>query len=172
MKKLILFSITSLLFMFTLASVTHAFQNEPDGFGGLKWGDQLGEDMEYTGMNGSVEYYRRKNDEIYFANSLLSQKSYGFYEGRLMVVNMFFLTGEHKDIKITVLERIKTKLENDYGKPQYTNSFETGEDTWWVGERSLIWLRVDWIQGSENNEGIVRVDFISNVIRKEMDNKT
>jgi len=70
------------------------------------------------------------------------------------------------------LERIKTKLENDYGKPQYTNSFETGEDAWWVGEGSLIWLRVDWIQGSENNEGIVKVDFISSVIRKEMDNKT
>ncbi|GAH35014.1 unnamed protein product, partial [marine sediment metagenome] len=31
----------------------------------------------------------RKNDEIYFANSLLLQKSYGFYEERLMIVNMF-----------------------------------------------------------------------------------
>ncbi len=169
MKKVILFSIMSLLLIFALVSVTQSFQNEPDGFGGLKWGDPLGEDMEYTGMNGPVEYYRRKNDEIYFANSLLLQKSYGFYEERLMIVNMFFLTGEYKDTKITVLERIKTKLENDYGKPQYTNSFETGEDAWWVGERSLIWLRVDWIQGSENNGGIVRVDFISNAIRKEIE---
>jgi|GEM_PF-4272736 len=90
MRKIILFSIMSLLFMFRRASVTQSFQNEPDGFEGLKWGDPLGEDMEYAGMNGPVEYYRRKNDEIYFANSLLLQKNYGFHEGRLMVVNMFF----------------------------------------------------------------------------------
>lgn len=166
--------IIAIIILALLSTGATAFQNEPDGFEGLKWGDPIGEDMEYNRMSGPVEYYRRKNDEIYFANCILIERSYGFYEGRLMVVNMFFLTGEHEDIERTVLETIKTKLENDYGKPETSTYLDSAEleDFHWDGARTVIWLRVEWVQDSKNNLGIVRVAFISEAIKDEMIRET
>jgi hypothetical protein len=47
MKKISLSLLVVLLFIFALASIAQAFQNEPDGFRGLKWGDPPTEDMTF-----------------------------------------------------------------------------------------------------------------------------
>lgn len=102
-KKVILFSVINLLFMFALVSITQAFQNEPEGFRGLKWGGPPGEDMEYYDNYRSVDdafddllwrrkryddtlWYERKNDKLQIGGAKLEYIRYGFYKGQFMEV--------------------------------------------------------------------------------------
>ncbi|MEA1964682.1 MAG: hypothetical protein U9O41_06095 [Candidatus Aerophobetes bacterium] len=61
MKKL---AITTLIILAVLINTAIAFQNEPDGFRGLKWGDPPTEDMEYWKTEAEeLRYYRIENDK-------------------------------------------------------------------------------------------------------------
>ena len=48
MKKVILLSVILILI---ITVIGFAFPNEPDGFRGLKWGDEPTEDMFFCGQN-------------------------------------------------------------------------------------------------------------------------
>ncbi len=70
-----------------------AYDNEPDGFGGIKWGadistlkgmTKLGTDPSY----GGIEIYIRKGDELKFGDAKLSGIQYGFWKGKLADVRI------------------------------------------------------------------------------------
>jgi len=93
MKKVNLSLMVVLLFMFALASTTWAFQNEPEGFRGLKWGDPPGKDMELIEGYSDPEHYRwRKKEELPSEDFLkgieLGPIEYLFYKGQFMGVHI------------------------------------------------------------------------------------
>jgi len=67
------------------------FQNEPDGFRGLKWGDPPSEDMEYCRFLDSdfdITTYERWKDEMQIGGAELDDINYSFYKGRFMAVEI------------------------------------------------------------------------------------
>lgn len=67
-----------------------AFQNEPDGFRGLKWGDPPGKDMKIYGFGRDfdITIYTRRNDKMQIGDAELRSIYYVFYEGRFMAVEI------------------------------------------------------------------------------------
>jgi len=113
MKKVILFSVMSLLFIFTLVGIAQAFQNEPEGFRGVKWGDPPTEDMEYVGkfweraykgnykifveddkafsleeIHYNARWYQRRNDRLQIGRAKLEYIYYLFYENQFIDVQI------------------------------------------------------------------------------------
>jgi hypothetical protein len=64
-----------------------AFQNEPDGFRGIKWGTNISElpDMRLAEDTGEEKYYQRMNDKMQIGDSELERIVYGFYKNRFFV---------------------------------------------------------------------------------------
>lgn len=74
---------------FGLAGVGVAFQNEPEGFRGLKWGDPPGEDMvnEWS-INPDFVWYRRAGDKMKIGRANLLSIHYAFYKGQFFFVEI------------------------------------------------------------------------------------
>lgn len=70
------------------------FQNEPDGFRGLKWGDPPGEDMERVEEEESVllekTKYIRPSDNLFLGNIELDYIFYIFYFDSFVLVELGF----------------------------------------------------------------------------------
>jgi hypothetical protein len=82
------------LFIFTIFSLSlsissPAFQNEPDGFGGIAWGTDVSSlngmvfDSKYSWAAGTTSFYRKKDDSLRFGEAQLLSARYGFFEGKL-----------------------------------------------------------------------------------------
>jgi hypothetical protein len=69
-----------------------AFQNEPDGFRGVKWGTNINElhDMVLYQEDGDTKAYQRNNDKIKIGDAEISLVVYGFYKGRFYAVHIGF----------------------------------------------------------------------------------
>lgn len=89
MKSIII--IVSLMLSF--ATPCFAFQNEPDGFRGIKWGEAISErnDMapKYAGADKTVSY-TRKGDEAFLGDVMLSSLSYRYWDGKFSGVFMLY----------------------------------------------------------------------------------
>ncbi len=91
-----------------------AFQNEPDGFRGLKWGDPPGENMEYIGdFNGNG--YEVPDDKMKIGDVNLRRIVYHFYENRFYLVAVHFVFLNNYDLlKIICEERYGMKTVDRY----------------------------------------------------------
>ena len=85
--------ILGLAWLFLIASFSWAFQNEPEGFRDLKWGDELlsiqgmkkiGVDPSYGGM----DKYIRKSDKLRIGEAKLDSIIYCFWKGKLCDVTI------------------------------------------------------------------------------------
>jgi len=107
-----------------------AFQNEPDGFRGLKWGDPVGEEMEYRDDLGGSKNYTRPEDKMSIGSAEFFMIIYEFYESRFFKVGLYFDGEDNYDLlEIICKER--------YGREQLDLGFYKLN---WVGEKSLITL--------------------------------
>jgi len=86
-----------------------AFQNEPEGFGGLKWGDPPTEDMEFLREEDQwMNSYRNPGDKLELGDARFYMIEYEFYTpsnatvGRLMGVGLFFKDKENFEILKTI----------------------------------------------------------------------
>ena len=133
MKKkqaLQIFAILSLgILVFALASIGIAFQNEPEGFRGLKWGDPPGEDMTYVGPVTKLEVYRNSLEKMQIGEVPLNDVLYCFYENRFGVVNLSFSEEKNYDT-------LKVILKVRYGEP----TDERFNKCIWFGRKSAIHL--------------------------------
>ena len=103
-----------------------AFQNEPDGFRGIKWGTNISEltDMLVAESGKDTLYYVRKNDTMKIGDADIDQISYGFYKSRFFQVLV-----EYKGyVNFTKLKAI---LIGQYGKPEQPNQLM--EKYFWSG---------------------------------------
>ena len=116
-----------MVLVLALASVGIAFQNEPEGFYGLKWGDPIGEDMVYAYEYGNIATYTRSSDEMQLGQIALDDVAYVFYKGRFMMGQIEF---SGKD-KYRYLRKIFIMT---YGEPTYQGFYEVN----WLGEEVAV----------------------------------
>ncbi|GAI89479.1 unnamed protein product, partial [marine sediment metagenome] len=67
------------------------FQNEPDGFRELKWGDPPGEDLidgRKHKDNADWVWYNRSEEFLQIGKATLWNISYGFYKGKFFYVSI------------------------------------------------------------------------------------
>ncbi len=95
-----------------LAFPCFAFQNEPDGFRGIKWGDDISErnDMapHSAGADKTVSYIRT-GDESFLGDVMLYLLAYDYWDGKFSGVSMLFRDADR-------FEKIKAICFERYGK--------------------------------------------------------
>lgn len=105
-KVLVVALIVSVLFS---GGAAFAFQNEPDGFRGLKWGDPPGPKMELVKERDEwTRIYRNPGDKLELGDARFYMIEYEFYTPsnatvrRLMSVGLYFKDKENFDILETI----------------------------------------------------------------------
>jgi len=123
-----------------VVSTGYAFQNEPDGFRGLKWGDPPGEDMVYDHIDKSnVCWYTRKNDKGIEGVQLRSI-CYLFYKDKFLEVWIQTLPYDYSIESFESLEDI-VKLRFGPGKWSSWSETRKGEETGWWSSRGYMYKR-------------------------------
>ena len=102
-----------------------AFQNEPDGFRGIKWGTNLSDlpDMQYLSSKRSAALYTIKGDKMKIGDADLDAVYYGFSKGRFFSVIIQFNSLPNYHI-------MKQTLFRKYGKGE---SLSPAEGYKWPG---------------------------------------
>lgn len=138
MRKAILFLFVLMLIFCSLTSVG-AFQNEPDGFRGLKWGNPPTEDMKVVGKNEDedTKYYTRFADKKGIGDAKFYLLRYGFYKNRFYDVMGFLRNKDDYDI-------LKTICEEKFGEPTEEGYCRLN----WHGEKAAVALYYDIIEES------------------------
>ena len=110
-----------------------AFQNEPDGFRGIKWGTNIREltDMLVVESGKDTLYYARKTDNMKIGDADIGQISYGFYKNRFFVALV-----EYKGYVNST--KLKAILIGQYGKPEQPNQLM--EKYFWSGQTVDIYF--------------------------------
>jgi hypothetical protein len=73
--------------------MTSAYQNEEDGFRGLKWGAPVPEGWKMTDFQpvyGGVSRYERPGEDLTLGAAKLKRVSYNFWQGRMFAVYVEF----------------------------------------------------------------------------------
>ena len=125
--------VTILVCMFGLAGIGFTFQNEPEGFRGLKWGDPPTEDMRYLQSIQEDKIYSRANDKMQLGNAKLTTIDYTFYQDRFSVVYLSFEGKENYDLVKTLCRGRFGEATREEGLYKFT----------WSGEEALVFLSWD-----------------------------
>ena len=114
-----------------------AFQNEPDGFRGLKWGDAPTEDMTFIGKLDVVgsDFYTKIGDKKDIGTAKFFALGYAFYNNRFMQAMGFF---RDKDNYNT----LETICREKYGEPTKEGYYHLT----WYGSETIILLIYDTIK--------------------------
>jgi len=131
MKKGIFGSLIVILLIVPQAS--YAFQNEPDGFRGIKWGTEIKtlKDMKLKEDDGDSKFYKRKDDKLKIGDADLQYISYSFYKNQFYLVMIGFQS-------LTNFTKLKETLFEQYGEGNRTNRFM--ERYFWFGADVSITL--------------------------------
>jgi len=129
-----------LVLLLALSVGAFAFQNEPEGFRGLKWGDppQSVKDMSYcpyADRDFDITIYERVNDKMQIGGAELRSIRYLFYENRFMAV-------EIKPDFINEYDKLKDVLLLKFGNGVVPKSSDYGftEQIVWSGDLAIIVL--------------------------------
>jgi len=122
--------------MAALAGAAFAFPNEPDGFRGLTWGQDVAAipDLAYTcwqspsdesikTFHETLDYkvYERRDDELRIGSVLLSAIRYLAWQGKLTGVIVAFPPGEKDNfLKLLTARYGKARLERREGRTTHT----------------------------------------------------
>lgn len=77
------------LFIVFTSLISYAYENEPDGFRGIKWGTDISEmkDMVVYGkLHDSTQMYERQNDEMQIGDAKIEHIFYLFWNNKLSTV--------------------------------------------------------------------------------------
>ncbi len=140
MRSLLWFLIATIL-VFSLVDIGLTFENEPDGFRGLKWGDPPSPQMEFIAEEDEwTVIYRNPTEERKLGDARFDMIIYVFYASsdaptrKLMSVVLYFRGEENFDILETIC---KVK----FGEP--TN--ESYQYLGWASLSSMVLLGYDSI---------------------------
>ena len=116
-----------------------AFQNEPDGFRGIKWGTRISElsDMRLTEDSKEERYYTRLNDKMQIGSTEIERIVYGFYKDRFFVV---IVTCRHHDN----FSKLRETLFQLYGSGYSPNP--AVEKYYWMGDSVNVVLDFKEVQ--------------------------
>jgi hypothetical protein len=140
------FIVTSLLFLlcsmiFGQSVYARSFQNEPDGFRGIKWGTDIKEvnNLVYIDTDpsyGGVKKYERKGDEYTIGAAQLNSIIYCFWNDKLMSVTVTFENFVNYN---SVKEATTEKFGRGFKHNRYMEEFA------WLGDRTTIMLKYNEI---------------------------
>jgi len=133
--RTLIWFLTTTVLIFSFADIGLAFQNEPDGFRGLKWGDPPTEDMVCVDiLEGELRLYKCLNDKLHIGDAWFHKIVYSFFgwPGRLMGVSLHFY-GERN---YKLLENI---CQGRFGK-EITKQFYKH---FWMGQQANVLLTYD-----------------------------
>ena len=134
-EKIIVILVAVLVLVLSLGAF--AFQNEPEGFRGLVWGDPPGEDMEFfMDFSDRTNSYELPDDKMFLGNVSLWVVAYNFYEGRFVGASMFFKGEDNYDLLETICKQRYGEEEADIGFYEIN----------WLGQKSFITLSYDYIE--------------------------
>ncbi len=112
-----------------------AFQNEPEGFRDLKWGDPPSEAMKYLNDLGGSKNYTLPEDKMSIGSAEFWMITYQFYEGRFFLVSLYFDGEDNYDLLETIC------------KERYGEEIDSGfyQLSWW-GQNTSISLYHDIVE--------------------------
>ncbi len=124
-----------LVLVLALSVGAFAFQNEPEGFRGLKWGDPSTEDMKFLLDSDDMKAYTLPDDKMYLGDVTLYRIAYMFYEGRFTSVGIYY-NGEdnYNLLEIICKER--------YGEQEIDEGFY---EMRWDSQKSFVILAYDYV---------------------------
>jgi len=125
-----------LVVMLVFWGMAFAFQNEPEGFRGLKWGDPPG-NMIPCGSNQGMELFELSGDKMYLGDAQFYRIRYAFWNQKFMAVSMFFENEKNYDL-------LKALCESRFGE----KSFDGFGQMLWRGSVSLVVLKYDIAESS------------------------
>ncbi len=142
MRRIVIVTIILLSFM---AEIAFAFQNEPEGFRDLKWGDSPAGDMELIDSAINEMIYQRSNVkshiggvEFFKIDFIFLQKRVGSCgcetEESFVGVHLYFKGKENYDI-------LKMLLRDRFGEETYKGGIELE----WEGNKTIILLNYEFI---------------------------
>lgn len=133
MKKVLV--LVMAVMVLTLSTGVFAFQNEPEGFRGLKWGDPPTEDMKFLCITPEgMRWYTRPYEKLSIEGISFVTIVYSFYDQpeRLMCVNLLSVGKDNYD-------RLKTICRARFGKETERES-NNPYNLRWVGEKTEVVL--------------------------------
>ena len=141
----ILLTVLCVLVIFTLIlfaeDIKYGFQNEPDGFRGLKWGDAPTEDMTFLGetreyvINNYPDCYYKRNEKNNIGSAELYNIFYNFnlYSNQFYkVMCVFYNEDNYNILGIIFIEK--------FGEPTYTDKRKNKYFLKWVGDKTEVQL--------------------------------
>lgn len=145
------------------SGMAFAFENEPEGFRGLKWGDPPREDMVYHGESKNNEntlWYIKKRDELQIGRVKLKGIYYLFYKTRFMCA-LVELNEKDEDygsmVDILTFKFGKGKEQGVFGRIGTLFDDETAEMQW-SGDTTRITLYRKW--GDDLSKGKLEIKSI------------
>jgi hypothetical protein len=136
-KAIILAGIITLL-----ASPCLSFQNEPDGFRGIKWAEDISSRNDMApysaGADKSVSY-TRNGDEVFLGDVMLYSLTYDYWDGKFSGVFMLFRDADR-------FEKIKGICFERYGKVKMRTRYP--EAYAWEGKTAVVYLEYESIKNS------------------------
>jgi len=108
------------------------FQNEPDGFRSLKWGDPPARNMRFVGKEkDELIIYKVSNERLSLGDAKFHTILYSFYgqPKRFMVVGLYFQGKKN-------FELLKDICKTKFGKPTGRGFFEFT----WEGQIAFVFL--------------------------------
>ncbi len=130
MKKVLVLAVVLVL---ALSAGAFAFQNEPDGFRGLKWGDPPSEKMEYLDDSVGSKRYTLPDDKMSIGSAEFWMITYKFYEGRFFLVSLYFDGEDNYDL-------LETICRERYGREELEEGFY---ELSWLGQNTSITIYYD-----------------------------
>jgi len=137
MFKKVLVGLVVLGMVLGLSAITgFAFQNEPEGFRGLKWGDPPTVDLKYLDTIGLRKWYELPNDKLSIGNVKFNSIYCSFYDGRFSGV-VFFFNGEKN------YDLLETICKGRFGEDEMEKGFYKFI---WSGMISTVILQYDKVE--------------------------
>lgn len=98
-----------------------AFENEPNGFRGIKWGTDIStlKDLKHIrdDHEGSVKYYKKEGEELKIGEAELESIEYGFWRGKLATVTV------HTE-GVFNYDKLITACKTKFGEPEQPDKKE------------------------------------------------
>ena len=124
-----------LIIVLVLSVGAFAFQNEPEGFRGLKWGDPPSEEMEFDCSIKDLDWYKLPGDKNQIGDAYFYATRYTFFEEKFAAVYLLFFS--EKNYKY-----LEALCQSKFGEARKEGFYEY---SWW-GDLASITLSYDLIE--------------------------
>lgn len=168
MKKATIILLMALMVL-TLSTGAFAFQNEPEGFRGLKWGDPPGQDMIFCWkdrINPDCLWYKRNLDKRKIGRAELQEEiRYVFYKNQFFRVRILTHTTSSRP---TYYDYLKDVLILKFGRGVWMEPI-----TRWYGKTAMVELErlATKFGPREEGPGLLNIYSTDIYLQKEQDEK-